>query len=104
MAIATYAKEVGADCVKFQTFNPSALVSSKAKKAPYQILNTKNSKDTQKLVGPRAQGESKYDHLGVKMITGGSKCGRSKYHHPKVILGSLYVTLGYFWDHFGVIV
>ena len=41
------AKEVGADCVKFQTFNPSALVSSKAKKAPYQILNTKNSKDTQ---------------------------------------------------------
>ena len=41
------AKLAGADCVKFQTFNPSKLVSITAKKAPYQVLNTKNSKETQ---------------------------------------------------------
>ena len=41
------AKEAGADCVKFQTFDPSILVSNNTKKAPYQIMNTKNSKESQ---------------------------------------------------------
>ena len=40
------AKKAGADCVKFQTFTADLLTRKNAKKAPYQIKNTKN-KDTQ---------------------------------------------------------
>ena len=35
------AKNAGADCVKFQTYDPFNLVSLNAKKAPYQMKNTK---------------------------------------------------------------
>ena len=34
------AKECGADCVKFQTFEPEQCVSKNLKKAEYQIENT----------------------------------------------------------------
>lgn len=36
-----------AHCVKFQTYNPKNLVSNNAKKAPYQIKNTKQKKESQ---------------------------------------------------------
>ena len=39
------AKESGADCVKFQTFKAENLVTKKAVKAKYQVLNDKQSKD-----------------------------------------------------------
>ncbi len=39
------AKELGADCVKFQTFKAKNLVTKKAIKAKYQVLNDKKSKD-----------------------------------------------------------
>ena len=37
------AKACGCDCIKFQTFRASALVTQKARKAEYQIENTHNS-------------------------------------------------------------
>ena len=37
------AKEAGADCVKFQTFKAENVVNKSAKKAKYQIENTKNN-------------------------------------------------------------
>lgn len=36
------AKEVGCDCIKFQTFNADKIVTRDAKKADYQIENTHN--------------------------------------------------------------
>ena len=36
------AKEIGADAIKFQHFKADQLVKKNAKKAPYQIKNTKN--------------------------------------------------------------
>ena len=36
------AAEAGADLVKFQTFNPTSVVTSKAPKAEYQIKNTRS--------------------------------------------------------------
>ncbi len=44
------AKGCGADCVKFQTFNTDSLVTKKASKAEYQVINTGNT-------------ESQYDML-----------------------------------------
>ena len=41
------AKLSKAHCVKFQTFNPKNLVSANAKKAPYQIINTKKKQESQ---------------------------------------------------------
>jgi hypothetical protein len=41
------AKDVGADCVKFQTFKAEELASKMAQKAEYQIKNTNNSAETQ---------------------------------------------------------
>jgi len=41
------AVEAGVDFVKFQTFNAKNLVSKDAKKAEYQIQNTKNSEENQ---------------------------------------------------------
>jgi N,N'-diacetyllegionaminate synthase len=41
------AAQAGVDYVKFQTFNSKTLVSKSAKKADYQIRNTKNDKDSQ---------------------------------------------------------
>lgn len=41
------AVEAGADYVKFQTFKADKLVSSKAKKAAYQIENTRNAEESQ---------------------------------------------------------
>ena len=41
------AVEAGVDYVKFQTFKADKLVSKNAKKAEYQIQNTKNSEDSQ---------------------------------------------------------
>jgi N,N'-diacetyllegionaminate synthase len=41
------AVEAGADYVKFQTFKSEYLVSAKAKKAKYQIENSRNSSDNQ---------------------------------------------------------
>ncbi len=41
------AKIAGADCVKFQTYNPFNLVSLDAKKAPYQMKNTKKKNESQ---------------------------------------------------------
>ncbi len=38
------AKKCGADVVKFQNFSAEKLVTKNAKKAPYQIRNTKNKK------------------------------------------------------------
>ncbi len=35
-------KEAGCDCIKFQTFKTEALVTKAAKRAEYQIANTKN--------------------------------------------------------------
>lgn len=40
------AKKCGCDCIKFQTFQTDALVTKSAKKAEYQVENTK-SKDSQ---------------------------------------------------------
>ena len=40
------AVEAGADYVKFQTFKSENLVSKEAKKADYQIENTKNASET----------------------------------------------------------
>ena len=37
------AKKAGADAVKFQNFTADKLATQKAKKAPYQIKNTKNN-------------------------------------------------------------
>lgn len=36
------AKKAGVDCIKFQTFKSELLVSKKAKKAKYQVVNTHN--------------------------------------------------------------
>lgn len=41
------AVEAGVDYIKFQTFKAEKLVSKNAKKADYQIQNTKNSEDSQ---------------------------------------------------------
>lgn len=41
------AVEAGVDYIKFQTFKAEALVSKKAKKAEYQITNTKDKDDSQ---------------------------------------------------------
>lgn len=41
------AVEAGADYVKFQTFKANKLVSDKAQKAAYQIVNTQNDSETQ---------------------------------------------------------
>lgn len=41
------AVEAGVDYIKFQTFKADKLVSKNAKKADYQIQNTKNSEDSQ---------------------------------------------------------
>src|SRR5690554_5469973 len=41
------AKAAGVDYVKFQTFKSDQLVSKKAKKAEYQIENTKNNTESQ---------------------------------------------------------
>lgn len=41
------AYEAGANAVKFQTFKASKLVSKKAKKANYQIVNTNNEQESQ---------------------------------------------------------
>ena len=41
------AAEAGVDYIKFQTFKADKLVSASAKKADYQIQNTKNSAETQ---------------------------------------------------------
>ena len=41
------AKLSKAHCVKFQTFNPKNLLSHNAKKAPYQIKNTKKKNESQ---------------------------------------------------------
>lgn len=41
------AVEAGVDYIKFQTFKADKLVSKSAKKADYQIQNTKNSEDSQ---------------------------------------------------------
>lgn len=41
------AVDAGVDYVKFQTFKANKLVSGKAKKADYQIDNTKNAKESQ---------------------------------------------------------
>lgn len=40
--LAAEAKKAGADCIKFQTFVSENLVSKRAKKADYQIINTHN--------------------------------------------------------------
>ena len=37
------AKECGVDCIKFQTFKTENLVTKTAKKADYQVENTKNN-------------------------------------------------------------
>lgn len=42
MQLIDKAKEAGVDCVKFQTFHAEALVSRQAKKAAYQVANTKS--------------------------------------------------------------
>jgi N,N'-diacetyllegionaminate synthase len=41
------AADAGVDYVKFQTFNSESLVSKSAKKAEYQIQNTKNANESQ---------------------------------------------------------
>ena len=41
------AADAGVDYIKFQTFKAEELVSSSAKKADYQIQNTRNSEETQ---------------------------------------------------------
>lgn len=41
------AADAGADYIKFQTFKAEKLVSGSAKKADYQIQNTRNSEETQ---------------------------------------------------------
>lgn len=46
-ALIDTAAEAGADYVKFQTFNAKKLVSKTAKKASYQIQNTKEAEETQ---------------------------------------------------------
>ncbi len=51
-----------AHCVKFQTFNSENLVSKSAKKAPYQIINTKKIKETQFEMLQRLQ-LTETDHL-----------------------------------------
>lgn len=56
------ASEAGADYVKFQTFNPKKLVSINAKKAAYQIENTKNNSESQLEMLQKLQ-LSKDDHL-----------------------------------------
>ena len=38
-----YAKKCGADAVKFQNFKAEKLVTKKAKKASYQVKNTKSN-------------------------------------------------------------
>ena len=45
-----YAKRCGADAVKFQNFNTEKLVTRNAKKAPYQIKNTKNTETQYKML------------------------------------------------------
>ena len=45
-----YAKKAGADAVKFQNFISSELVTKNAKKAPYQIKNTKNNDQQYKML------------------------------------------------------
>ena len=44
------AAEIGADIVKFQTFNSSALATSSAEKAEYQKKNTKNNENQLKML------------------------------------------------------
>ena len=44
------AKKSGADAIKFQNFITSELVTKKAKKAPYQIKNTKNNEQQYKML------------------------------------------------------
>ena len=41
------AADAGVDYIKFQTFKAEKLVSGSAKKADYQIQNTRNSEETQ---------------------------------------------------------
>jgi sialic acid synthase SpsE len=42
LELVDYASEAGCDCVKFQFFHTEKLVTASAKKAEYQIENTKN--------------------------------------------------------------
>lgn len=46
-ALVDYAVDAGVDYIKFQTFKAEALVSKKAKKAEYQITNTKDTDNSQ---------------------------------------------------------
>ena len=57
------AKKAGADCVKFQTFEPELLVNKHSPKAPYQLKNTrKNQSQIEMLKKITFQ---KKDHLEI---------------------------------------
>ncbi|WP_250278539.1 N-acetylneuraminate synthase [[Clostridium] colinum] len=60
------AKKAGVDAVKFQSFKADLLVSKDAKKAEYQIKNTKND-DTQYSMIKKLE-LSKEDHIYLKKI------------------------------------
>ena len=44
------AKKSGADAVKFQNFTANSLTTKNAKKAPYQLRNTKNSQSQYRML------------------------------------------------------
>ena len=60
------AKKIGADAIKFQHFTADQLVTKKAKKAPYQIKNTKNSGSQYKMLKKLELREK--DYFEIKKI------------------------------------
>ena len=66
------AADAGVDCVKFQTFEPTLLVSAAARKAAYQVVNTGEDGDQmamlQSLVLPPAAHQEIMDHARERGI------------------------------------
>lgn len=61
---------VGADAVKFQTFDPDTLVTKVAKKAEYQVRNEENLSHLRRRVIPLQKGELKTEESQYEMLKG----------------------------------
>lgn len=76
LKLADYAKEAGADCVKFQTYKSENLVTRNAEKAAYQIRNTKESSSQFQMLKALELSENDFykikkhcDNIGIEFLS-----------------------------------